>query len=402
MAAAGGAGVGSAPIANIVQNKYLLPYPKNVKPHNIFYNPDEYDTTSRMTACRKVNIHGNDAFIQLRMPPKATEDQKVVIRSCIAGVNPLFTLKDIPMLPNGIYTYILCDKGFFANMANTIIELGTVHIQLAARSKCTKLFGAGELRMRDIKKEELPKNAIGDLKSADYGRIRLLEYNVMSGTYMLGSSTREAATKYVNEFFSWVQGLFKNTFFIRFDEKTFIDTSDSLDITPVFLAQSQACGLDIDVYDDKRSCVGMGTIYGYIDSFILNGQSMLNKLHALEVALEFDHPYTIDTPEFATFWGHIGDIIKDEKIKKQIITDVEYRNRNRVDYANKIFEAIKAKKPDFGYDKANPCPQLTDLLKSGTMYDILAILKQPEVKLVGGTRRRRRSKTCRRTYQKKR
>jgi hypothetical protein len=402
MAAEGGAGGVGAPIPNIVQNKYTLPYPKNVKPHNIFYNPDEYNTTSRMTSCKKVNIHGKDAFIQLRMPPKATEEQKVAIRACIADVNPLFTVKDIPMLPNGIYTYILCDKGFFANMANTTIELGTVHIQLAARVKCTKLFGAGELRMRDSKKEELPKDAIGDLKSADFGRIRLLEYNFMSGTYMLGRSDIEAVKAYVHGFFTWTQRLFKNIFFIRFDEKTFIDdTSDSLDITPVFLAQSQVCGLDIDIYDDKRSCVDIGTIYGYIDSFILNGQSMLNKLHALRVASEFDHPYTLDTPEFAAFWGHIGDIIKDESIKKQIVTDIEYRNRNRVDYANKIFEAIKAKKPDFDYDKANPCPQLTELLKSGAMYDILATLKR-EVKFVGGSRSRRRSKKCRRTYQKNR
>jgi hypothetical protein len=240
----------------ITPNGYTI-LPMILKKEPIPYNPKNYNTSSRMTKCYKLELDdpgiyegvgavgGAGAakktyYLQLRMPD-VSEDEKETIRQCIYSKILILRSEDIPTAPDGVYTYILCEKGFFANMTKSILEIGTVHAQLAHRVGANHIYVAGEFK--------LSTDATG----------RHIVYNTLSGTYMLAHKSKKAAEDTIKGVFAKLQEKGITANYLDVTKPTLI-----YDFTPITLSELkelQTCGLDISFYNSFKICQFIASIH---------------------------------------------------------------------------------------------------------------------------------------------
>ena len=81
---------------------------------------------------------------------------------------PIYDSSTFSGAPDGVYVYLLSDKGFYAIQARSYLELGTKHKILARETVASKVFIAGELSKED-------KNVVYNLLSGTYTRHLLSE-----------------------------------------------------------------------------------------------------------------------------------------------------------------------------------------------------------------------------------
>ena len=97
---------------------------------------------------------GTTYFVQVLTPPLknilflSKEDVRkhyLTIRKKIHDLTQYYDVTTFPEAPDGIYTWIVGDKGkFLAGRVRSILEMGTIHKQLADVSKSKHIYVAGE------------------------------------------------------------------------------------------------------------------------------------------------------------------------------------------------------------------------------------------------------------------
>lgn len=98
---------------------------------------------------------GNTFFVHVKFPiPRTysynmTEIRKpfLAVRKKIHDLTQYYTSTTFPDAPDGIYTWIIGDNGkFLAGRVRSILEMGTLHKQLADVAKVKHIFVAGECK----------------------------------------------------------------------------------------------------------------------------------------------------------------------------------------------------------------------------------------------------------------
>lgn len=161
------------------------------------------------------------------------KSRRNALRNALFYINPLFDAGSFPSAPDGVYTWIDSDKGFFAIRVKNSFEFGTLHRDLAYRVQARMIFNAGEC-----------------LKTGT-----TLQFNTMSGTFTKhiveeGISTNEqvrakAKEKFENMGFSPV-----------------VDTSNSIStyITNNYvpmklknLKELKSIGYNVNIYENPKN-----------------------------------------------------------------------------------------------------------------------------------------------------
>jgi len=147
---------------------------------------------------------------------------------------PLFTRDTFRTAPDGVYTWILSDKGFFANKVHSILELGTLHLNLAEHTAASYIYGAGEC---------------GKMGGT-------LEYNTLSGSFMVPLIRKYSNNVDLDErVHSTIEHMFGAMGFetiIRV-EKTLID-KERMPLTEDELAMYVRAGYTVYLYDRETTC----------------------------------------------------------------------------------------------------------------------------------------------------
>lgn len=103
--------------------------------------------------------HGN-GFVSVKIANTSTRNH--VIRK-FREHTPIYDLGTFSNAPNGVYVYLLSDRGFYAIQVRSHLELGTKHKILAKETGASKVFIAGELSKDG-------KNVVYNLLSGTYTR----------------------------------------------------------------------------------------------------------------------------------------------------------------------------------------------------------------------------------------
>jgi hypothetical protein len=135
--------------------------------------------------------------------------------------------------PDGVYTWIYGDKGFYAIKTRNITEIATLHMSLATRTESEKIYLSGELLKTDDK----------------------IVFNILSGNYMAPLSKKLKNNSILK---ASAKKLFNNMGFnasLQYDEpKTFI-VEESLPLTIDDLLDYKMAGFKITLYDSKEECI---------------------------------------------------------------------------------------------------------------------------------------------------
>lgn len=121
---------------------------------DVIGNPDNYNSAKHTMYPYK------DASITISIP---NVTRRHTVKTKFRQKTPIYQNEQFRDAPDGIYLYIVSDKGFFANQVRSYAELGTVHRILATDSGSSKVYFAGEIRKTGIH----------------------ITYNLFSGTYTL-------------------------------------------------------------------------------------------------------------------------------------------------------------------------------------------------------------------------
>lgn len=193
------------------------------------WNASKFNTTSRMQECNPVTIDGVDYVARIGMRPGTEEEEKQRIRACVYERLPIYDIESILSMPDGSFLYLVSDKGMFMNQVRSKLEIGSLHAILAHRTAAEVVYCAGEMRM----------TTLADGK-------RRLEYNQMSGTYML---FRKVDAKESMDFMHAVFGHIANTYKDTI-EVVFRDGEDFVNV-PLVTEEVDAmrrCGYQVDVF----------------------------------------------------------------------------------------------------------------------------------------------------------
>lgn len=142
---------------------------------------------------------------------------------------PIVPIDSFKHAPDGVYTYLISDKGFLLNQVRSHLELGTMHRILAEDSKSTKVYVAGEV---------LKEGAI-------------VVFNLMSGTYSheilkRTGADKEAKSRIEASMISYVHRMFTYHGFpsVAFTEDVFINEM-RLPVTNTELKTYQRMGYNV-------------------------------------------------------------------------------------------------------------------------------------------------------------
>ena len=248
-AAAAAAAVGAANIRMTTPNGIPIPRMPGVVINKPAFNVSKFNTTSRMQDCNPVSMNGADYVARISMP-SVSDEEKDRIRMCVFERLPILRVDAIPELPNGSYLYIVSDKGMFMNRVYSKLEIGSIHAMLAHRTDADVIFCAGEMR----------------ISTKEDGR-KLVEYNQMSGTFMLYRTTDEKES----------MELIHNVFRIiadRFRDVLDVEFKDAVDFLKIPLSEEEisamrACGYNVDVFkkEDEKSCRNGTFLRKYLKEF---------------------------------------------------------------------------------------------------------------------------------------
>lgn len=199
-------------------------------------NNNQYNSPKQQCV-RFVPSDGSTYYIRVELPRKNANTRKAS-RNKLFDVLPIYTQETFPSAPDGIYTWILSDKGFAAVKVLSMLEHATIHASIADRVKASKIHIAGE-----AKKEG-----------------SALSFNLLSGTYTYvilrtssgdKTSMEEAMAKEMTGFFSSI-GLEV----VGVDKKTYITQLPTEDELRMYAA----AGYDIKLYKTKDACGGLKRI----------------------------------------------------------------------------------------------------------------------------------------------
>lgn len=189
----------------------------------------------RKNQCSKVNINGADYYANISIDSSINNDQMKSIKESVNAEYKLYDAETLLTAPNGIYTWLLSDEGFFAIKVRNILELGTLHMVIAERTNSTNVYLSGEL---------LKTNSA-------------IRFNLLSGTYMVpllkkvknNSIIREEAMKLFNQ-------MHFNSIENASDEPTYI-AEDRLPLLYEDLLIYHNAGYSVTLYKDKENCISV-------------------------------------------------------------------------------------------------------------------------------------------------
>jgi len=175
---------------------------------------------------------GTTAYAKINLPPELSKKRT----SHILAFIPLFTRETFRAAPDGVYTWILSEKGFFANRVHSALELGTLHLNLAEHSASSHIHGAGECA-----------------KTGD-----TIEYNTLSGSFMvplLRKYSENEQAPIEERVHTFMETMFRTMGFVSITrvDKTFI-RKETMPLTEDELAMYARAGYIIYLYDADTKC----------------------------------------------------------------------------------------------------------------------------------------------------
>ena len=178
--------------------------------------------------CADVLIDGVRYFVKIQLPDSLKNKGTNTILSAI----PVYTKDTFRGAPDGVYTWIISDVGFFACRVFSYLELGTLHTDLAARTGSSKIIGAGEL------------SKVGDN----------IRYNLLSGSYtrhIVSENTNGSRNRNIS---GSVDTIFRELGFdVRRVADTFI-TKEAMPVTKEELSFYASQGYEVTLYDTQLRC----------------------------------------------------------------------------------------------------------------------------------------------------
>jgi hypothetical protein len=212
----------------------------NVEPASVnFYN------SPKLQCVKYGRPDGSEYYARVSIPSKNANTRRNVRGRLFAAI-PLLTHETFFGAPDGIYTWLMCDKGFFASPVLSVFEHGTVHANLTDRVGASRVDIAGEAQ-----------------KTGDQ-----LRFNLLSGTYtrhILEAAGMNATGKGHDEE--------KYMAAVKIMETRMIDFFKSLGFGDVVMTEGgtlitglpteselrmyAAAGYDVDLFKTKDTCVGM-------------------------------------------------------------------------------------------------------------------------------------------------
>lgn len=217
---------------------------------NLYKNVNDLDedmyTGAKHMCLPFLHSDGNRYFLRIIKPAEMSSAQaKDAVKSFIMPT--IYIPHTFPTAPDGIYTWILGDAGFFAGKVRSKFEFGTIHKQLADLTGTRRIYVAGECRKTGTN----------------------IEYNLMSGTYtrnMISSRWNNRSIQLKNtptykKLSTTVIALFDGMGFTTdpSHETTFI-TDELTPITKEELDEYKAAGFQIEMFQDKNLCILNGPI----------------------------------------------------------------------------------------------------------------------------------------------
>jgi hypothetical protein len=181
-------------------------------------------------SCLPVEYEGVHYFVRVVRPPGINMR---TVRNGLISQLQLYDPSTFPGAPDGIYTWIVSDRGFFAIRVLSQLELGTLHKQLADRSGSTYITVAGEcLKIgRDIKYNTASgtytRPLIDDAKITNAG-IRAKAHTVFSEMRLDATDTQSEIETYISKAY--------------------------LPVTSDELLMYKRAGYDVLLYADKAGC----------------------------------------------------------------------------------------------------------------------------------------------------
>ena len=183
---------------NIIESNFEPePEPEPTKPKSKWIENDDdenpendpaykvsYDYAKGKNPCMNyTDDSGTNYFVHVKFPiprmysynPDELRKPFLTVRKKIHDLTQYYTSSTFPEAPDGIYTWIVGDNGkFLAGRVRSILEMGTLHKQLADYAKTKHIFVAGE-----CKKEGTT-----------------VYFNIQSGTFSLEIIRRKNTTGY--------------------------------------------------------------------------------------------------------------------------------------------------------------------------------------------------------------
>lgn len=109
-------------------------------PKNNLYNSPKIQCTEY------THPDGSKYFARISIPNKNANTRRLVRERLLAAI-PLYTPETFAdSAPDGIYTWIMSDKGFFATPVYSMFEHGTLHSNLTDRTGAARVHSAGEAK----------------------------------------------------------------------------------------------------------------------------------------------------------------------------------------------------------------------------------------------------------------
>lgn len=224
----------------------ILPVSRTMKPLIIdktLFTREKYDVQSRHR-CQPTRARGGrePEYASVVMPPGLESAQKESMRECLDIDLPVIKGLDIDVfnkLGNGGYIFIvglqigtpnkqLSNSDIFIQPVRSSLELGSVHGIMVARMGIDRVFSAGELRKTD----------------------NLIEYNIMSGTYMMTFKYQEQATNIIKFILEPLK-----EYGIRVALNKGNESLVSSIVTGDELIHAKRCGYNVELFRNRGQCM---------------------------------------------------------------------------------------------------------------------------------------------------
>lgn len=147
-----------------------------------FVDVDVSRTNNYSNPGKKGTYTRNGRLYYLKIKKRANRN---TVKDNLFRLNPIYTSDTFRTAPDGVYTWLESERGFFAIKTKNKMEIATLHMDLAIRTESTKIFVAGEC-----------------LKVGNS-----INFNTSSGTYSLeiihkygGDTSKELRERAVNLF----------------------------------------------------------------------------------------------------------------------------------------------------------------------------------------------------------
>lgn len=195
-------------------------------PKNNLYN------SPKVQCVEYTHNDGSKYYVRVSIPNKNANTRRSVRERLLASI-PLYTHETFFTASDGVFTWILSDKGFFASPVFSVFEHGTLHMNLADRTSAAHITAAGEAMKTGSR----------------------LSFNLLSGTYtrhILESEGADATEKMETD----MKDFFTSLGFTEIDtsnKRTFITGIPSESELQMYAS----AGYDVLLYKTKDACSGM-------------------------------------------------------------------------------------------------------------------------------------------------